>query len=99
MDKLRRHVRICIDKIVFCFRFVDAAVDSNLEEESQMESLTTLTTPDNLQQTFVIVPAKLRLIILAGFLLWKCRFSKPRKLLIFIVTSLNMFLIMTMKKI
>ena len=52
-----------------------------------MESLTTLTTPDNLQQTFVIVPAKLRLIILAGFLLWKCRFSKPRKLLIFMNTQ------------
>ena len=62
-------------------------MDSNIEEETKMESLTTLTTPDNLQQTFVIVPAKLRLIILAGFLLWKCRFSKPRKLLVFMNTQ------------
>ena len=68
-------------------KFIDAAVDSNQENMEKMESLKVLTTPDNLQQTFVIVPAKLRLIILAGFMLWKCRYSKPRKLLVFMNTQ------------
>ena len=66
-------------------KFVDAAVDN--EAEDKVESLKVLTTPDNLQQTFVIVPAKLRLVVLAAFLLWKSRFSKPRKLLVFMATQ------------
>lgn len=65
-------------------KFIDAAVDSTSTEE---ETLKVLTTPDNLQQTFVIVPAKLRLVVLASFILWKSRFSKPRKLLIFMATQ------------
>lgn len=68
-------------------KFVDAAVESNDTQEEKIESLKVLTTPDNLQQTFVIVPAKLRLVVLASFLLWKSRFSKPRKLLVFMATQ------------
>ena len=54
-------------------KFIDAAtVESN--EEEKIESLKVLTTPENLQQTFTIVPAKLRLVVLASFILWKSRF-------------------------
>ena len=42
-------------------KFIDAAsVDSSVEEE-RIGQLKVLTTPDNLQQTFAIIPAKLRL--------------------------------------
>ena len=42
-------------------KFIDAAsVDSSIEEE-RIGQLKVLTTPDNLQQTFAIIPAKLRL--------------------------------------
>lgn len=63
-------------------KFIDAAVN-----EDNTESLTALTTPDNLKQAFIIVPAKLRLVCLASFILWKCRFSKSRKMLIFMATQ------------
>ena len=63
--------------------FVDAAVNDGHSEES----LKTLTTPTNLKQNFVIVPAKLRLVILASFVLWKCQFGPAKKLLIFFATQ------------
>ena len=66
-------------------KFIDAAVECS--ENEQMESLKMLTAPENLQQTFAIIPAKLRLVILSAFLLWKCRFSKPRKILVFMATQ------------
>ena len=55
--------------------------------EEILESMKTLTTPENLQQTYAIVPAKLRLVTLASFVLWKCRFTKPRKILVFCSTQ------------
>jgi len=67
-------------------KFIDAATVESKEEE-EIESLKVLTTPENLQQTFTIVPAKLRLVVLASFILWKSRFSKPRKLLVFMATQ------------
>ena len=63
--------------------FVDAAVDDAHAEDS----LKTLTTPSNLKQNFVIVPAKLRLVILSAFILWKCRFGPAKKLLVFFATQ------------
>ena len=54
-------------------KFIDAATVESKEEE-EIESLKVLTTPENLQQTFTIVPAKLRLVVLASFILWKSRF-------------------------
>ena len=54
-------------------KFIDAATIDSTEEE-KVESLKVLTTPENLQQTFTIVPAKLRLVVLASFILWKSRF-------------------------
>ena len=68
-------------------KFIDAAVG----EENAEESLKTLTTPENLKQTFIIAPAKLRLVTLASFILWKCRFSKSRKVLIFMSTQVKSF--------
>ena len=69
-------------------KFIDAAtVESKDDEHEKLESLKVLTTPDNLQQTFAIIPAKLRLVVLASFILWKSRFSKPRKLLVFMATQ------------
>lgn len=63
--------------------FVDAASD----DTSGDDCLTTLTTPDNLRQNFIIVPAKLRLVALATFLLWKSRFGRPKKSLVFFATQ------------
>ena len=63
--------------------FVDAATDDVTKPESDRE----LTTPENLKQNFIIVPAKLRLVILTAFILWKCRFSKSRKVLVFLSTQ------------
>ena len=65
--------------------FIDAAVENNDVNDSSERSLTT---PEHLKQNFIIVPAKLRLVVLASFVLWKCRFtSQPRKILIFMPTQ------------
>ena len=65
--------------------FIDAAEEDSDNKESSERSLTT---PENLKQNFIIVPAKLRLVVLASFVLWKCRFSsQPRKVLIFMPTQ------------
>ena len=64
--------------------FIDAAEDTDLNEAGERS----LTTPENLKQNFIIVPAKLRLVVLASFILWKCRFSsQPRKILVFMPTQ------------
>eukprot|EP00095_Tigriopus_kingsejongensis_P011286 maker-scaffold14_size734282-snap-gene-2.22 protein:Tk11286 transcript:maker-scaffold14_size734282-snap-gene-2.22-mRNA-1 annotation:"atp-dependent rna helicase" len=62
-------------------------IDAAVSEENHAESLTAMTTPDRLKQAFLIVPAKLRLVSLASFILWKCRFSTSRKMLIFMSTQ------------
>ncbi len=67
-------------------KFIDAAVDERPENQAD-QALKTLTVPDQLQQTYCIVPAKLRLVVLASFILWKCRFSRARKLVVFLSTQ------------
>ena len=42
-------------------KFIDAASVESSNEEERIGQLKVLTTPDNLQQTFAIIPAKLRL--------------------------------------
>ena len=65
--------------------FIDAATE---DIDNMGGSERSLTTPENLKQNFIIVPAKLRLVVLATFVLWKCRFtSQPRKILIFMPTQ------------
>ena len=44
-------------------KFIDAAVESSQSTSEQVESLKMLTTPTQLQQTYAIVPAKLRLVM------------------------------------
>ena len=62
-------------------------MDAATDDSHSTESLTMLTTPTNIRQNFIIVPAKLRLVILASFVLWKCRFGPAKKLLIFFATQ------------
>ena len=65
--------------------FIDAATE---ESDANNSAERSLTTPENLKQHFIIVPAKLRLVVLATFILWKCRFSaQARKVLIFMPTQ------------
>ena len=60
--------------------FVDAA---EAEEGEARE----LVTPSNLTQTFLLVPAKLRLVTLGAFVLWKCQLASRKKMLIFFPTQ------------
>ncbi|KAL0276008.1 UNVERIFIED_CONTAM: hypothetical protein PYX00_003695 [Menopon gallinae] len=43
--------------------------------------------PENLVQQYIVVPAKLRLVILCAFILWKCKLTSERKMLVFIATQ------------
>ncbi|GFS14731.1 RNA helicase, partial [Elysia marginata] len=44
--------------------------------------------PTQLKQHFVVTPCKLRLVLLAGLILWKCKYSKPRsKMIVFLSTQ------------
>jgi len=61
--------------------FVDAASDDPSYD------IKDLVTPVNLKQTFLLVPAKLRLVALGAFVLWKCQQSKNKKMLVFLPTQ------------
>jgi len=65
--------------------FLDAAAseDTTGEEISSKE----LVTPEGLKQSFLLVPAKLRLVALGAFVLWKCTQAKKKKMLIFLATQ------------
>lgn len=66
--------------------FVDAADGEDGKRETT--TMKTIVTPQQLKQAFTIVPAKLRLVTLAAFILWKCCLSKSaRKMLIFLATQ------------
>ncbi|KAK3719380.1 hypothetical protein RRG08_029536 [Elysia crispata] len=44
--------------------------------------------PSQLKQHFLITPCKLRLVLLAGLILWKCKYSKPcSKMIVFLSTQ------------
>ena len=63
--------------------FIDAAAASSDDRDESKD----LVTPENLNQTFLLVPAKLRLVALGAFVLWKCQQSKNKKMLIFFPTQ------------
>jgi len=66
----------------------DAAAPQAAGVATDLDNGHELTTPENLKQNFIIVPAKLRLVMLAAFILWKTRFSgKARKILVFLSTQ------------
>ena len=64
--------------------FIDAAATDSVETTPDVKDLVT---PENLNQTFLLVPAKLRLVALGAFVLWKCQQSKNKKMLIFFPTQ------------
>ena len=64
--------------------FIDAAATDSAETAPDVKDLVT---PENLNQTFLLVPAKLRLVALGAFVLWKCQQSKNKKMLIFFPTQ------------
>ncbi len=44
----------------------------NMSDEPDAQSNQSLVIPSNLKQSYIVVPAKLRLVSLAAFILWKC---------------------------
>ncbi|XP_071455157.1 ATP-dependent DNA helicase DDX31 [Hetaerina americana] len=56
------------------------ASDGNPEEDS-------FVIPKNITQWYIIVPPKLRLVILAAFIAWKCKMTEEKKLLVFCATQ------------
>jgi ATP-dependent RNA helicase DDX31/DBP7 len=59
--------------------FVDAASDESLVSD--------MVIPESLTQFYVLTPAKLRLVTLSAFIIWKCKMSGQRKILIFCATQ------------
>ncbi|KAK3872445.1 hypothetical protein Pcinc_022474 [Petrolisthes cinctipes] len=57
------------------------------ERKSGQLTTEALATPENLDHHYVLVPAKLRLVTLAAFILSKCRFGNERKMIIFFATQ------------
>ncbi|XP_066293904.1 ATP-dependent DNA helicase DDX31-like isoform X2 [Branchiostoma lanceolatum] len=58
---------------------------TSLEEDKSAEE--TFVTPAELKQSFILVPSKLRLVTLAAFILWKCKFGTHEKMLVFLSTQ------------
>lgn len=58
---------------------VDAASDESLVND--------LVIPQSLTQFYVLTPAKLRLVTLSAFIIWKCKMSSQHKMLIFCATQ------------
>ena len=66
--------------------FVDAAVEGGGAVGAQVEpgdGDRSLVIPENITQTFLLVPAKLRLVALALFVFWK----RAKKMLVFLATQ------------
>ena len=57
------------------------------EDSSDLLSSEALATPENLSHHYVLVPAKLRLVTLAAFILSKCMYGDEKKLIIFFATQ------------
>jgi ATP-dependent RNA helicase DDX31/DBP7 len=59
--------------------FVDAASDESLVSD--------MVIPETLTQFYVLTPAKLRLVTLSAFIIWKCKMRSQCKMLIFCATQ------------
>lgn len=64
--------------------FVDAA---DTPDDATEENSRSLVIPENLTQTFLLVPAKLRLVALGAFMFWKCQQGRGKKMLVFLATQ------------
>nr|CAD7568969.1 unnamed protein product [Timema californicum] len=64
--------------------FVDAAVDEDYSEKKSNTQIPTaepsLVIPESLSQFYVLTPAKLRLVTLATFIIWKCQMHDEQSL-------------------
>lgn len=65
-------------------KVVDVSCEDNTESQLTSEALAT---PANLSHHYLLVPAKLRLVSLAAFILSKCRSGDERKMIIFFATQ------------
>ena len=59
--------------------YVDAVCDESLTSD--------LVIPQSMLQFCILTPAKLRLVTLSAFIIWKCQMSDQRKMLIFCATQ------------
>ncbi|CAL4135053.1 unnamed protein product, partial [Meganyctiphanes norvegica] len=66
---------------------VDISNENENYKDSDILKGEQLTTPKNLTQHYLLVPAKLRMVTLAAFILAKCRYGDERKMLIFMSTQ------------
>ncbi|XP_078687440.1 ATP-dependent DNA helicase DDX31-like isoform X2 [Branchiostoma floridae x Branchiostoma belcheri] len=57
------------------------------QTSSEEDKGETFVTPAELKQHFILVPSKLRLVTLAAFILWKCKFVSREKMLVFLATQ------------
>ncbi len=58
--------------------FIDVAEDDEGTAAEDKDKEHRLTTPESLKQTFCLVPAKLKLVTLTAFIVWKCRLSRRK---------------------
>ncbi|XP_070582015.1 ATP-dependent DNA helicase DDX31-like [Ptychodera flava] len=63
--------------------------DNNISSERKMKTTDRISkddfcTPEKLKQHFLIVPSKLRLVTLAAFILWQCKYAGHSKMLVFL---------------
>lgn len=65
-------------------KVVDVSCEDSNENQLTSEALAT---PANLSHHYLLVPAKLRLVTLAAFILSKCKFGDERKMIIFFATQ------------
>lgn len=67
-------------------KFVDAAASHDDDSDRELIEKD-LVIPDSLTQWYLLCPSKLRLVTLASLIVWKCRMSNEKKMLIFMATQ------------
>ncbi|XP_068227914.1 ATP-dependent DNA helicase DDX31-like [Palaemon carinicauda] len=71
---------------LFSPKIIDVSHDGE-EEDEKLLSSEALATPENLSHHYILVPAKLKLVTLAAFVLSKCMYGDERKIIIFFATQ------------
>ncbi|XP_042887829.1 probable ATP-dependent RNA helicase DDX31 isoform X2 [Penaeus japonicus] len=62
-------------------------IDVSQEGEDGKLACEALATPENLSHNYILVPAKLRLVTLAAFILSKCKVGDEKKMIVFFATQ------------
>ncbi|XP_064114900.1 probable ATP-dependent RNA helicase DDX31 [Macrobrachium nipponense] len=68
-------------------KVIDVSHDGLEDDDEKLLSTEALATPENLSHHYILVPAKLRLVTLAAFILSKCMYGDERKIIIFFATQ------------